>query len=188
MSSLSPSPLFYSGPSSSGSSGTVSRHLSPLPLGINENTTPHNNSGPGVIPPFLQIYPSDSVSNISARPPSSGIGNIPQALQTWTSDTQLRFENQISRITASALFPFTWVENPEIISLFDTFLPQAVLPSRYKLSRRSIPRLATEYREQGMKDASGGYATIQGDGWTGRNDHHLIALMIRVDGKVYLVY
>ncbi|XP_006460996.1 hypothetical protein AGABI2DRAFT_70302, partial [Agaricus bisporus var. bisporus H97] len=61
--------------------------------------------------------------------------------------------------------PFTWVENPEIISLFDTFLSQA----------------------QEMKDASGGYATIQGDGWTGRNDHHLIALMIRVDGKLYII-
>ena len=101
----------------------------------------------------------------------------------WTSEKQRSFENRLGRLTASAGLPFSWVNNPEWLAFLDEFIPAAVSPGRQTLSRRIIPKLVEELRTQVKKEVNGRNATIQADGWTGENHHHLIAFMVTVNSK-----
>ncbi|KAH8991817.1 hypothetical protein EDB86DRAFT_2779880, partial [Lactarius hatsudake] len=55
----------------------------------------------------------------------------PQALAepTWSDARQARFEEQVTRITAAAGFPLSWVENPEWLDFCNDFVLQAKSPS-----------------------------------------------------------
>jgi hypothetical protein len=87
-------------------------------------------------------------------------------------------------MTASAGFPLSWVDNAEWIDFCTEFLPAAKLPSRKTLTRRLLPAAITELRTAARATAKGHEATLQADGWTGVNNHHLLAFMITADGKV----
>jgi hypothetical protein len=102
----------------------------------------------------------------------------------WTSSKQARFENRLTRVTVAAGLPLSWVDNPEWIDLCREFLLSAKSPSRKTLTRCLIPAAVAELRADVKAAAKGHEATIQADGWTGENSHHLIAFMITVDGKV----
>ncbi|KZT31206.1 hypothetical protein SISSUDRAFT_970170, partial [Sistotremastrum suecicum HHB10207 ss-3] len=66
-------------------------------------------------------------------------------------------------ITASANFPLTWTENPEVMAFFAKFIPHA---------------------EAMMKHSK---VTLQCDGWTGENHHHLQAFMVTGDNRLQTV-
>lgn len=102
----------------------------------------------------------------------------------WTSSHQKRFETRIARLTASAGLPLAWVDNPEWHAFVEDFFPAAKSPSRKVLTNRLIPTAVAEFHAEAKAAARGCDATIQSDGWTGVNHHHLIAFMITVDGKV----
>jgi hypothetical protein len=102
----------------------------------------------------------------------------------WTTTQQQQFERRVARLTVSAGLPLSWVDNPDWIELCQECIPGAKSPSRKTLTRRLIPTAAAELREAAKSAAKGHEATIQADGWTGENHHHLIACMITVDGKV----
>ncbi|KAF7358758.1 hypothetical protein MSAN_01214800 [Mycena sanguinolenta] len=67
------------------------------------------------------------------------------------------------------------------------FLPQANLPSRKALARRIIPQTLEIMQKEIRQFQPGAVGTVQADGWTGLNSHHLIAFMFAVEGKVYTV-
>jgi hypothetical protein len=90
----------------------------------------------------------------------------------------------MARITASAGFSLSWIDNPAWLDFLDEFLPAARSPSRKVLTNRIIPAALELYQAEAKAAAKGREATIQADGWTGINHHHLIAFMITVDGKV----
>lgn len=102
----------------------------------------------------------------------------------WPQELQIRFETQIARLSASAGLPLSWVDNPEWIDFVHQFLPAAKSPSRKVLTTRLIPRLAKDYRQTAKNSTRDQNATIQADGWTGANFHHLLAFMIAVRKKV----
>ena len=102
----------------------------------------------------------------------------------WTPAKQRSFETRVTRLTASANFPLSWVDNPEWLGLCDEFIPSAKPPSRKVLSCRLLPATVHELRKEVKAAAKGHNATLQADGWTGENHHHLIAFMITIDGKV----
>jgi hypothetical protein len=85
---------------------------------------------------------------------------------------------------AAAGLPLAVVDNPAWIELCDEFIPAAVSPSRKVLTKRLLPSVLAEYQAEAKLSARGREATIQSDGWTGVNHHHLLAFMITVDGKV----
>lgn len=103
----------------------------------------------------------------------------------WDSAKQKRFETRVARLTASAGLPLAWVDNIEFIDLIAEFIPGAKPPSRKVLTNRLIPTTVDELRAEAKSAASGHEATIQADGWTGQNKHHLIAVMITVHGEVH---
>ncbi|KZP02551.1 hypothetical protein FIBSPDRAFT_770553 [Athelia psychrophila] len=105
----------------------------------------------------------------------------------WTSSHQKRFETRIARLTASAGLPLAWVDNPEWHAFVEDFFPAAKSPSRKVLTNRLIPTAVAEFHAEAKAAARGCDATIQSDGWTGVNHHHLIAFMITVDGKIRTV-
>lgn len=104
--------------------------------------------------------------------------------EDWSQTQQKEFEIQIARLTASAGLPLSWVDNPEWIDFVHQFLPAAKSPSRRVLTTRLIPHIVSEYRATAKEFTRSQNATIQADGWTGANFHHLLAFMIAVKKKV----
>ena len=127
--------------------------------------------------------PALSVSSIEPSTPqvqSFGWGE-------WSLDTQKLFKVRVARLTVAAGLPLSWVDNPEWIDLIYHFLPAAKSPSRKVLTTRLIPQLADEYRgitKESLRDKN---TTIQADGWTGANFHHLLAFMVTTRKKVLYI-
>ena len=158
-------------------------------------------SGFGFGSPAPSLAPSDSASAIgscSALHSQSASYNDLRHLHTtphslgcfelnvnWNTGRQRLFEEKLGRVTAACGFPLSWVDNPEWIGFCDEFIPAARLPSHNTLSRRIIPNVAADFQAHARTDAKGHYGTLQDDGWTGVNNHHLLASMVAVNGKVH---
>jgi hypothetical protein len=181
----SPGPSFASLPPSA----SASPSLFPLPIPF-ADAPPYSPSIQDSAGTSASASPMFSQHPISLPRASSHSGNrrassrlVPD-VQSWSSVRQKQFERSIARLTASAGLPLSWVDNAEWIMFVDEFLPAARSPSRKVLTNRLIPTAVAEFRAAAKAAANGREATIQADGWTGVNHHHLIAFMITVDGKV----
>ena len=140
------------------------------------------------------ITPSDSASRASSRSGDtldrrrSSIRIIPSsnslAIVPWNEATHRCFEQYIVRLTASAGFSLSWVENNVWHSFLEEFLPSAPMISRKVLTKRILPEAVKEVQEKIKKHVAGKEVTMQGDGWTGVNNQHLLAFMITCDKKV----
>ncbi|SJL01174.1 uncharacterized protein ARMOST_04492 [Armillaria ostoyae] len=106
---------------------------------------------------------------------------------SWSSSDQARFEERIIRLTASAGFSLSWVENPEWIAFCEDFIPAAKVPSRKVVTNRLLPTTLDAMRASVRREAAGQSVTAQCDGWSGENHHHYIAFMVTVNGKVQTV-
>ena len=104
--------------------------------------------------------------------------------QECPDNLQRAFEIRITRLTAAAGLPLSWVDNPEWIDFVGQFLPAAKSPSRKVLTNRLIPLVVDEYRKVTKEYSKDQNATIQADGWTAINFHHLLAFMITVAKRV----
>lgn len=152
---------------------------------------------PRFFSPAPSLAPSDSISR---APSHASLSHAPTPLSSrrsmpnysfeelhrmfWTPEKQASLERRIARLTASANFPIAWVDNIEWIGLCDEFIPSGKSPSRKVLAQRLIPTAVRELREEIKASVQGQNVTLQADGWTGENHHHLIAFMITVNGKV----
>lgn len=131
---------------------------------------------------------------ISPNPPSrplSSLASFPLGPASSRSQSRLspgfdqhNFNMHIGRMTVAASLPVGWTDNPETRSVFRTFFPWVQLPSRKTLSRTILPTLQNNLRVQAQKETKGSNCTLQCDGWTAINMHHLIAFMITVWPKV----
>lgn len=140
------------------------------------------------------ITPSESASRNSSRSGDRRRSNarLPAsdklAIVPWNDATRRRFEQYIVRLTASAGFSLSWVENNVWHSFLDEFLPSAPKISRKVLTKRILPEAVKEVEDKIKKNVAGEEVTMQGDGWTGINNQHLLAFMITCDKKVsYLI-
>ena len=133
--------------------------------------------------------PMSMPQSLCVEPPTSQILPSTQPLtgQPWSPELQKTFENRIARLTAAAGLPLSWVDNPEWIDFIHEFLPWAASPSRKVLSARLIPCIAKSYRQLAKESLKDQNATVQADGWTAVNFHHLLAFMITVNKKVRLM-
>lgn len=104
----------------------------------------------------------------------------------WSTDRQNMFNTRLGRLTASAGLPISWIENPEFLLFCQEFVhPSAVVPSRKVMTNRILPNINREFRKKAQAVIRpGSKATVQADGWTAVNDHHLNAFMMTVDQKV----
>jgi len=104
----------------------------------------------------------------------------------WSADRQNTFNTRLGRLTASAGLPISWIENPEFILFCQEFVHQsASVPSRKVMTRRILPNIKREFKKKAQAAIKeGSKATIQGDGWSAINDHHLNAFMMAVERKV----
>lgn len=175
-----PSPLIFSPSLSLAPSDSISQTSSSQP----------SSAGDGLAQGFMPVLHPLASHNSQTRRPSSRRGTIsnfnnPSHQYTaWSTEKQQSFESRLGRLTASAGLPFSWVDNPEWLAFVDEFIPAAQSPGRRKLTRTIIPKLVKDLRNQVKKEVSGQNVTIQADGWTGENHHHLIAFMITVRTKV----
>ena len=106
----------------------------------------------------------------------------------WDDSTRRRFEQYIIQLTASAGFSLSWVENNVWHSFLEEFLPSAPKISRKVLTKRILPEAVKEVQEKVKKHVAGKEVTMQGDGWTGVNNQHLLAFMIACDKKVSVIH
>jgi hypothetical protein len=102
----------------------------------------------------------------------------------WTTDRKKVFEQRVLCLTATAGFPLSLVDNPEWAKLCDEFIPGAPHISRKVLTKRVLKEVVKEFRAEAKQQAKGKESTMQSDGWTGINHHHLVAFMITVNKKV----
>jgi hypothetical protein len=104
----------------------------------------------------------------------------------WSADQQHVFDMRLGRLTASATLAMSWIENPEFLLFCLEFVhPSANVPSRKAMRRRILPALRREFRKKAQAAIKrGSMATIQGDGWSAINEHHLNAFMMTVEQKV----
>ena len=133
--------------------------------------------------------PISMPQSLCVEPPTSQILPSTQLLtgQPWSPELQKIFENWIARLTATASLLLSWVDNPEWINFIHEFLPWATSPSRKVLSTCLIPCIAESYRQLAKESLKDQNATVQADGWTAVNFHHLLAFMITVTKKVRLM-
>ena|ERR1700722_389681 len=102
----------------------------------------------------------------------------------WTSTRQDRFEERVTRLTVAAGLPLSWVDNTNWQELVQEFIPGAKSPSQKVLIKWLIPSSIAKHQAEAKASVRGLEATVQVDGWTGLNHHHLITVMITVEGKV----
>ncbi|KAF5350685.1 hypothetical protein D9756_008505 [Leucocoprinus leucothites] len=105
----------------------------------------------------------------------------------WSTERQQAFEYRLARLTVAAGLPLSWVENLELILLIEELAPAARVLSRKVLTNRIIPDLVGHLHTVNKRSVDGGFATLQADGWTGGNYHHLIAFMITVLTQLFTV-
>ena len=165
-------------------------HL-PVPF-INQQPTSPGTSSSGVLTRCSSRanspYPDSIFGRQSGSRSSSAV--LYQATHStiteWSTDRQHTFNSRIGRITASAGLPLGWIENPEFLLFIQEFVhPSAVVPSRKVLTHRILPTINREFRKKAQATIKkGSMATIQADGWSAINDHHLNAFMMTVERKV----
>jgi hypothetical protein len=102
----------------------------------------------------------------------------------WTPADQADWEAALARLTASAGLPLRWIENPEWKKICDCFLSKAKNPSSKVLTDRIIPEVLNVLKASAQVECQGSEATLQCDGWTGENHHHLIGFMMTAQRKV----
>ena len=100
--------------------------------------------------------------------------------------SQKQFEEKIAKLTAAAGLPLSWVDNPEWIDFVNDFLPYAQSPSQKVLTNRLIPAAVKKHQDKTKVMTRDQNATLQADGWTGANFHHLLAFLITVNKQVRL--
>ena len=176
-----------------------------LPVNIAQGLQPHMNTLLPLSFTSRQTTPSGSASSgISSRGSSRANSPHPDGLfrrqsgsrsssvapysanQEWSADRQTTFETRLGRLTASTGSALSWIENPEFILFCQEFVhPCAIVPSRKKLTHRILPGVRREFRKKAQAAIKeGSKATVQADGWSGINDHHLNAFMMTVGQKV----
>ena len=153
--------------------------VSPIPGSVllPPSAPPSRSGTPGAdsLPlPILKRRRLSSQRLPSGTPPPGS----PIISQQWSDAHQERFEHHIANITASCGLPFSWVENPAVRNFLDDFLPFATPISSYQLTNRIVPHEVDQYRQLAKSTSKGYQATLQTDGWTGVNFHHLVAFMV----------
>ena len=156
-------------------------------------------SSPDSISPYDSI--SVAPSRVNSQPPSRPASRVGQAVcrrgsyipgvvlpdslaPHWSAARKKAFEKRILRLTASAGFPLSWTENLEWHFFCDEFVAGAPTISRKVLTKRILKEVVEEFRMEVKMKVAKQEATIQSDGWTGVNNHHLVAFMITADKKV----
>ena len=165
-------------------------------------TGSHHNTTPDLPSRSPSVGPMDSVSAVGSVSYSQGAysqGVVQRqasfksrdrrrasstAMQPWSDDKKKRWERLLIHLTASANFPLMWVQNPVWHTILDEFLPQAPRISRKVLTRRLLRDAAADLRAKAKIAVQGKQVTMQADGWTGINHHHLIAFMVTCDKMV----
>jgi hypothetical protein len=154
-------------------------------------------------PSTFSLAPSQSISNtgtnelsrrLSAPAAStagrkrqrtvSRAGTNPPEQNPWSKSDQLKFERRLIRLVASANLPFSFTENPEWVDLCNEYFPGAKNPSRKVLSSRILWSALDDIHAIAKVQAKNMPVTVQADGWTGLNNHHLVAFMMTGKDKV----
>ena len=102
------------------------------------------------ITPAMTSVPESVGSPLSVSSAASGSSSAPSAKRSLSSqatfsvvafenselpaDDQRDFERLLLRATISANLPFTWIENPHVISALQKLRPRVKLPSRRRLA------------------------------------------------------
>ena len=196
------------GPSASPSQASPSGPMSPSPVsgalfftssafGSPAPTPPpsssslrHHQSLPDVFSPTpaLSLPPRSRSARTVPLPPSRSR----QASQSpafapgppWDASRQALFNSYLARLTASQGWSLSWVENPVWLDFCDDFFPHATNPTRKVLTSRILPSEVKYFQGVAKAKCKGKEITVQCDGFTARNHHHLVSFMITVDRQV----
>ncbi|KAI0072466.1 hypothetical protein K474DRAFT_1711580 [Panus rudis PR-1116 ss-1] len=158
---------------------------------VSQGSSPSYSPSPTGTNPIQQFPSSVAVPAYKRQRPISRSASrdfTPKTTQpVWSDSDQHDFDKHVAHATASANLPLRWVEDPEVIALFQRFVPAAHIPSRKVLTKRLIPTEVNNLRTASHNKTVGALATGQADGWSGGNFHHYLVFMMIADGKVKTV-
>ncbi|CDO74545.1 hypothetical protein BN946_scf184632.g2 [Trametes cinnabarina] len=154
--------------------------MTPSPLAFGGS---HSRMGTRASGRTLSQHSSHSRGRSGPYPPPAS----PSPAADWTPAKQSRLESLITRLTSSANFALSWVQNPVWLTICDEFLPSFKPPTRRTLTSRLLRDEVKYFRSQAQQQTANAEATLQADGWTGINNHHLIAFMMNVNREVHTV-
>lgn len=133
-------------------------------------------------PPLSPVESQFWISNKRRRLGTGYSRQSSLAPAPWGKSDQARFDSRLARMTASCGFSFTWIEDIEVQDFMADFIPNAILPGCRVVSDRLVPEEVDKYRRKAQDRSRGSLATLQCDGWTGGNHHHLLAFMMTTSG------
>ncbi|GLB43959.1 putative protein of unknown function (DUF 659) [Lyophyllum shimeji] len=139
-------------------------------------------SPPSPTPPLTLDYDEPDLSGLPVAGSSTGPGTLQHQnffASTLYPPSTPRFASPVSSIA-----PSDSLSRASSMGSHTRSFSVGNLSSRKVLTRRIIPKLVQELQEEAKAAAKGKNATLEADGWTGENHHHLIAFMIAVEGKV----
>ncbi|KAL4062301.1 hypothetical protein V8B97DRAFT_2026853 [Scleroderma yunnanense] len=118
------------------------------------------------------LPPGDGLLYTPSPSPSPGPSNAHQE----------HFEQYTANIRTFCGLLFNLVENQAVRNFLDNFLPLAahVTPMSLAISSPTVLCEVNQYKQAAKSASKGCQATLQTDGWTGINFHHLIAIMVTI--------
>ncbi|KAG1724136.1 hypothetical protein EDB19DRAFT_1897951 [Suillus lakei] len=93
----------------------------------------------------------------------------------------------LARLTTSAGLPLQWVKNHKWKVFCDCFLLRTKRPSAKVLTQCVMPHALNRLKTVAKEECRGANATLQCDGWTGENHHHLLGFMMTAQRKLHTV-
>lgn len=108
--------------------------------------------------------------------------------QSFTTQRQIGFEDQLLRAVISAGWSFNSMEDPEVKKLFAEYMPGGIVPNRQALSERILTREVTRVEGDIKAGAAGAPATLQCDGWKDNSKKHLVAFMFTEKREVRYIH
>ncbi|CAJ0760922.1 8248_t:CDS:2, partial [Entrophospora sp. SA101] len=111
--------------------------------------------------------------------------NDSQEMTELNDDERNTVNKQLLYAFISANVPFSFVENPEVIKLFNTIRPSYKLPSRKTLSTEILENVHTNIESQIENFvAESKFLTLSGDGWTDVSQHSIISFALTNEKRI----
>lgn len=100
-------------------------------------------------------------------------------------DERNTINKQLLYALVSANVPFSFVENPEVIKLFNIIRPSYKLPSRKTLSTEILENVHNNVESQIEKFITQSkFLTLSGDGWTDVSQHSIISFVLTNEKRI----
>jgi hypothetical protein len=143
---------------------------------------------------YLRLSPqANHLYSTSFAIPASGISqpngllpntNVHDPVQPWTQQQQEDFKVALCRLLVTCNIAWAAVSNPYWIWFFNTYIPQAHVPSPQQLAGRVLDEESQKVLESWRIKTEGRFGSGQCDGWKNIRKRNIVASVMNVEFMV----